>query len=456
MYRLIIILSFVLLARAGITQDFKSVDQETYKLYMEQHWDELIRAGKDGLRQDIDYYYLRMRIGIAYYEKKNYKASQVHFRKALEFNQGDPVASEYLYYAYLFAGQIQQAGILAKDFSPSLMERVMPLYGKIVDRFAIEYMYNFNDTKDLLADADQYFSGLPLGYQLVTLNYSNLNAMLHHEFNPGITLTHAYTYLNKTNYYYYDDGLSRFGIDEQKVFQNQYFISPAFTTKWGFTIAPSFHYLRIRFQAPYIVSGGGGGGPGGGGGSSIQYSDLYSNHYVGGRSLSQYVGRFVIRLGGIYSSLNDANQLTGTAGLTWYPLGNLDLYLGTALNVHNEITDHTNSTDRETNIELIPEFLMGFGIASRVWMEFSGSYGNMRNYTEGNGYIVYNGLDWMIYKAIGTIVIPVTPKGSNVYLGTRFAEFKSLFIPFYPSAGQDINSIISNSISIFGGISWKF
>jgi hypothetical protein len=453
MYRLIIILSLILLAQTGRSQDFKSVDQETYNLYMEKIWDELIRAGKDGLKQGIDYYYLRMRIAIAYYETKNYKASQAHFRKALEFNEVDPVASEYLYYAYLLPGQTDQASILAKDFSPSLMEKIIPPPGKIVDRLAIDYLYNYNDTKDLLSDPDHYFSGLPPGYQVVTLNFSNLNVILHHEFSPGITLTHAYTYLNKTNYYYYDDGLTPFGIDGQKVIQHQYYISPSFSTNRGLSISPSFHYLRSKFQVPYIITGSGGPGPGGGG-SSIQYSDLYSNHYVGGLSFSQFIGRFTIRLGGIYSSINNASQVTSTAGLTWYPLGNLDLYLGTSLNVHNENTNQKNT------VELIPDFLIGYGIASRVWIEFSGSYGNMRNYTEGNGYIVYNGLDWMIYKAIWTIVLPITPKGSNVYLGTRFAEFKSLLMPrdisFDPLSVQEINSIISNSISIFGGLSWKF
>jgi hypothetical protein len=187
-----------------------------------------------------------------------------------------------------------------------------------------------------------------------------------------------------------------------------------------------------------------------GGGSSVAYSDLLSNQYVGGVSLSQSLGRLALRLGGIFSSINDASQVTGTVGLTWYPMGNLDLYLGTALNVH------TGIAQQETTVGLIPDFLLGFGIASKVWMEFSGSYGNMKNYTEGNGFIVYNGLDWMKYKAIGTIVIPITPKGSNIYLGTRFAEFESRFMPFDPSSGQDINSIITNSISIFGGLSWKF
>ena len=449
MHRLIVILGLLLLIQAGKSQDFVSVDKKTYDLYMEKQWDELIRAGKEGLKQDIDYYYLRMRIAIAFYEKKNYKTSQAHFRKALEFNEGDPVALEYLYYAYLLAGQSQQAGMLVKEFTPSLEEKINPPSGKFADILALEYLYNFNDTEHILDDPDKYFSGLPYGYQLITINFSNLNAMLHHQISPGITLTHAYTYLNKKNFYYYDDGLSRFADDGQRVIQNQYYISPAFSTQSGLTIAPAFHILRIRFQAPYVVSGGG--SPGfGGGSSSIRYTDLFSHHFVGGLSLSHYAGRFAIRLGGIYSSINDASQLTGTAGLTWYPLGNMDLYLGSSLNVHNEFNNE------ETSIELIPDFLLGFGISSKVWMEFSGAYGNMKNYTEGNGYIVYNGLDWMKYKAIGSVVIPVSPKGSKIYLGARFAEYVSRFIPSNPSARRDMNIIITNSISIFGGLSWKF
>ena len=450
MHRLIVILGLLLLVTAVKSQDFVSVDKETYKLYMDKQWDELIRAGKLGLKQDIDYYYLRMRIGIAFYEKKNYKASQIHFRKALELNEGDPVASEYLYFAYLLAGQTQQAAVLAKDFTPYLEEKVKIEPDKFADILSVEYLYNFNDTEDILSNPENYFSGLPYGYQLITRNFSNLNVMLHHVLSPGITLTHAYTYLNKTNYYYYDDSLSRFGVDEQKVVQNQYYISPSFSTRGGLTISPAFHVLRIRFQAPYVVTGSGGPGFGGGSSYSIRYADLISNHFVGGLNLLQYVDKFAIRLGGIYSSINDASQLTGTVGLTWYPLGNLDLYMGTSLNVHNELNNE------ESSIELIPDFLLGFGISSKVWMEFSGTYGNMKNYTERNGYIVYNGQDWMKYKVLGTIVIPVSPKGSKISLGARCSEFESRFIPFDPSAGQDLNSIINNSISIFGGLLWKF
>ena len=455
MHRSVVILSFLLLWQMIMpgwlrSQDFVSVDTKTYKLYLERKWDELIRAGKDGLKKDIDYYYLRMRMGIAHYEQKHYKASQVHFRKALEFNMGDPVAMEYLYFAYLLAGQNQQARLLARQFTPALAEKINPEPAKFADMLSVEYLYNANDTEHIVSDPENNFSGLGYGYQVVTRKFSNLTLMLQHVPAPGFTLTHAYTRLNKSNFYFTDDGLSRFGVDGQKVVQHQYYLAPSFSTSKGLVITPAFHYLGIRYEVPYLASGGSGPGFGGWTGSYVSYLDRKTSHFVGGLNLSQNLGRFTVHLGGIYSSINDASQVTGRGGLTWYPLGNLDLYLNANLNTQFEFTD------QGTSLELIPDFLLGFGIASRVWMEFSGAYGDMKNYTEANGYIVYNGLDWMKYKVMASIVVPITRKGSKIYLGGRFAENESRFIPLDPMGPTDSNILIYNSLSIYGGISWTF
>jgi hypothetical protein len=80
----------------------------------------------------------------------------------------------------------------------------------------------------------------------------------------------------------------------------------------------------------------------------------------------------------------------------------------------------------------------------------------MKNYTEGNGYIVYNGLDWMRYKIMASIVVPITDEGSKIYLGSRFSEYESPFIPFDPMGTGDSNTMINNNISIYGGLSWTF
>jgi hypothetical protein len=446
MYRILIIYAFLLLPFIPLrSQSFAELDAETYHLYTEKKWKDLIRSGKSVLKQDIDYYYLRMRIGIAYYEQKNYKPAQKHFRRALEFNQGDPVASEYLYYAFLFAGQTQQAALLYRDFPETLKNKLTPPGLKIVDRISAEYLYNHFFTNELVNDPG-IFDGAPPGAQIVTRDLQNLNLLLHHYMHPGTSFRHAYTYLGKENSYHYDDGFSRFSVDRQKVRQHQYYISPSFSFAGGLTISPSFHFLHIEFEMPY--PSGGGAGPGGN--NSIAIRNEFANDLTAGLSLSKFQGRFSYRAGAIYSTLNEASQFTGSVGLTWYPAGNLDAYMGVSLNAHYRDLS-------EGSPVLIPDFLAAYGIASRVWIELSGSYGEMRNYTESNAYLVYNGLDWMKYKILANLVIPLTQKGSMIYVGIRYAGYKSQLIPFYDLEGtQNLNILTYNSLSIFGGLSWKF
>ena len=48
-----------------ITEEAKQADIQTYDLYTLAKWDELIDAGNKALSKGIDFYYLRMRLGIA-------------------------------------------------------------------------------------------------------------------------------------------------------------------------------------------------------------------------------------------------------------------------------------------------------------------------------------------------------------------------------------------------------
>jgi len=443
-YKLIILFCFIVLLQPIKAQNFAEFDTKTYQLYLEKDWDELIHTGKAALKQDNDYYYLRMRIGIAFYEKKNYKSSQSHFRKALEFNDGDPVASEYLYYAYLFGGQTQQAALLHENFTASQKKKIPSPDHNAVDRISVEYLYNKTNTDELVNDPAN-FDGLPYGFQIITRNFQNLNLSLSHHMHPGISFRHAYTFLGKNNFYYYDDGTGSFGVDGQEIRQHQYYISPSFTTRKGMVISPSFHFLHVGYQVPYRVAGS----PGPGAGNGIAYENDFVNQMAVGLNLARHTGPIKIHFAGLYSNLNNTNQLTGTAGITWYPLGNLDFYLGGNINAHIEDLDKSEPT-------LIPDIIFGYGIASKVWIEITAAAGNMKNYTESNGYIVYNGLDWMKYKVLGNLVVPITDKGSAIYAGVRFARYESNMNSIDPALSDtQINTINYNSISIFGGLSWK-
>jgi tetratricopeptide (TPR) repeat protein len=460
----VIFLGLAIMAQPAASQTFTEIDIKTYQLYLEQNWDELIREGRSALKQDVDYYYLRMRIGIAFYEQKNYKSAQSHFKKALEFSDGDVAALEYLYYAYLFGGQTQQASLLYEDMPASLKEKLPSPGQKIVDRISGEYLYNQTFTDDLVNDPAT-FDGLPLGLQIVTRYYQNLNVSLQHFMHPGTSFIHAYTYLGKSSYYYYDDGVNRFGTEGQQINQHQYYLSPSFTFRGGLVVSPAFHFLHVGYQVPDLS----GGGPGPGGSNKIAFREESESQLVGGLALAKFQGPFNFRLGAVYSNLNRKNQLTGSAGMTWYPLGNIDLYLSASLYAHvadlgatgvNEgATDGGAAGEEASNergLAIIPDLLFGWGIASKVWIEISGTYGDMRNFTESNGYIVYNGLDWMKYMALANLAVPLTKKGSVIYAGARFAGYENRFIPMDQSQPSTLNNLTYNSLSIFGGISWKF
>lgn len=96
----------------GFAQDaltFKTVDEQTYRAYINKDWKTVTSIGNQALKVGIDYYYLEMRMGIAYFEMNNFGKAIKHFEKVREFNAEDVVATEYLFYAYQYLDNDIQA-----------------------------------------------------------------------------------------------------------------------------------------------------------------------------------------------------------------------------------------------------------------------------------------------------------------------------------------------------------
>ena len=69
-YKILIIVFFVLRISDGIAQDTinsAAVEQKSYQLYLDKNWSELIKYGNMAVDKGYDYFYLQMRIGIAFY-----------------------------------------------------------------------------------------------------------------------------------------------------------------------------------------------------------------------------------------------------------------------------------------------------------------------------------------------------------------------------------------------------
>jgi hypothetical protein len=450
MYRLILIIVLLTTSlpvlRAQEQSGFKALNQASYRHYLAGDWDSVIVVGKLALREDIDFYYLRLRMGIAWYEKENYRKAAGHFRRALGFNNGDPVALEYLYYCYLFTGKADQAAQIRKQFHGDLALKLPPQKGKFLSEAVAEYLWFTGSNNDLVSEPEKLFAGLPAGVQYVARTYSNATLGLSHRIAPGIRLDHRYTYLSKNSLQYYSDGLVTLHVDDHHLYQHQYYLSPSYTTASGFMVAPSFHLLGIRYQVPVRT----GQGFQGGNQFAMQYQE--DRAVLAGLQMNQPAACFDIVLGGWYANLNSLEQWQNRLGVTWYPLGNMNLYAGAYLNTLYEVSDE------DSEIRINPELHAGGAIAGKVWIDLNGTWGELRHYHEGNGSMVYNSFGESITnKVVLNLSLLLTDKGSLFYLGGRWTTHDSHFYPFFPTAAdQEFAPITYHAYSIYGGITWKF
>ncbi len=284
MYKLIftlLFLAFFTAIQAQEQKDFTWYNQKTYDLYMQENWDELIPLAEESINKGFDFYYMRMRLGIALFVKKQYIPAIRHFRKALKFNSGSNDARYYLHYSYLYLGRTKEA------FGYYNIDKINP---KFLSSLYIEPGFKISNKKALTRNTRYVFIGL------------------NHEFGQRVSLFHGYQRLGA-------DFAESMGSGHNEsiytISQNEYYASLNMLLARGFYITPAYH-----FQG---VTGGG------------------SNNVVSLR-LDQWAGRIKLFAGAYYSKINGLEQNQYEGGITYYPLGNTALYF------HGQATWHVEES----------------------------------------------------------------------------------------------------------------
>ena len=443
MFRLKILLAVIFyLSFSGVfgqkPLNYTVVDKKSYQYYLDDQLDSLRSISHKAFSAGIDYYYLRMRMGVLYYNHKNYMASIPHFRKALEFNNGDPVAEEYLYYALLFSGRKKEAVKLAAAFSDSLKSKLNIDKTPVITGVSATILHSNLTNNDVLDKYNFDASSMGNGSQLITRKFNYQGLHLQHQLSPSFSIFHGYGHLKKTSFgYYYTDGLAN-TLTEQELTQHQYYISGTLTFRRGFSISPAFQFLNIRIPSYQQNSRGMW--------QRISAQTYSQNDYVYGISLNQFFKYINLEAGAVWSALNDRNQLQESAGLTMYPLGNLNLYLYASVIFHHTI---------QNQVVYVPEKIYrlkaGAGFFNTFWLEAGMIKGNLENTSLDNGFIIYNNTDYPtgIYEA--SLIFPV--KKFSLSISYSLTEQQSV----YSSTGTTTyNKLTYNSQIITGGISWKF
>jgi tetratricopeptide (TPR) repeat protein len=445
MYRYLMLSILLMNFFKGVSQEpatFRYADSLTYTLYAGKNWSELIKKGKEAISNQHDYYYMRMRIGIAYYEMKNYGKSALHFRKALAFNEADPVALEYLFYSYFLSGRDLQAWSILQHIDRQDRARLLDESRLKKNSLTLESFYSNAATDYIFSNPGYYFSDPEAGSQVVTRFFVNNAIYASHIISGNISYSHSFTNLIKENYLHYYNGIQEADITEQRVVQNQYRGSFSFFSSSGWSVSPSFHFLTAGY--PLIATGNFGNNP-----FLYQY-DERTNGFTGGLAVTKSGAYSSIGGEASYANLNYSRQLQGTLSLMIYPLGNRKLYLG------GKISAVTDTGAPDTDTRFISGFTAGLTIRDRVWIEFTGLSGYMKNFTDNNGLIVYNSSDVLTGKYNGNIIVPFYRSGLSLFAGGGFSNYTSEFIPSDGSGSFDSNKLDYQNFNLTGGISWNF
>jgi len=438
-----IVLFFIALKLNGqVTGSFRYADSLTYSLYAEKHWNDLIKEGNLSLREGYDYYYMRMRIGIAYYEKHNYLMSALQFRKALAFNENDQVALEYLFYSYYLSGRTPLSWALMSSFYPQNWERILKESKIKKNSITIESFFSDAGTDKILSDPDTWFSNPEAGSQIATKYFINTELYASHIVGKNVSYFHSFTNLIKDNYLHYYDGTKVTDLLSQRIIQNQYYGSLNFFSQNGWVFSPSIHLLTAGYPLITITTTGMN--------SSARTVNVRSNGFHTGMAVSKSMGFVAVGAEAGYSYLNYSYRIQGTASLMLYPFGNSDIYIGGKLSAVKEL-QNTSSVPG-----IVKGFTAGFSIARKVWFEFSGLSGDMNNYIDNNGLYVYNSADILNSKLSGRVIVPFQKAGLSVFAGGGVSSYSSEFITKDGIISYGTNKLNYNCNNFTGGISWNF
>ncbi len=418
---------------------FVYLDSLSYQQYLNKDWNGLIKTTRTAYQNDMDYYYMRMRSGIAFYEKHKYIQAEKHFRKAEEFNHFDKINKEYIYYSKLFSGKVKDAHRYYSE-NQSFLKESVELEKRIVTSFSVNVVYHNNLNKDIasLIKYDEIDSD---GDQQITLDYKFTSFNLVHDLNDYFRLIHGGSFLNKNSYYILNSGTTSIEGKVQGINQFQYYGGLSLNPGAGFNILGGIQLLHYSF--PNISPGVSGNG------FSSSYIPGYTGNFYSSR-LSVYKSVSLFNIGGgiSYSNLNFKNQFQKDFQLVFYPLGNLNLY--SLSNVYLVSENYNTTTDEYFSMKQ----LVGFKTFDNLWLEASAHLGEIKNYTSNDGFNIFNSDETQTLRYDFSFIYAGLK--TNFRLMMSYSEYYNYYFNLVENQTADLNKIELKGLTIIGEIKWKF
>lgn len=419
--------------------DAAQSDSLTYSLYLSGQWDKLIVAGKNAIKMGVDHYYMQMRVGIAYYNRADFRKAIRYFENAGRLNPSDPTANEYLYFSYLFSGRQSDAKLQLKYLTEE--QKKSSAIGKI--KFLQEIYVESGPGIFAVENAENRNRQIHGTDSIYSKKYSYQNLFYFHggfglNISPAVTLYQGYTKVGVTMNQSIDYLYESWPTFTHRTSQDEYYGNISLAARKGWQFNSSWHLIGLKYhlrEDAFVDS------------LNMVVADtaiIKENTAVFAFSLRRDFDRFALEASVDMGNFTGQRYFqTGLFGYT-YPLGNLNFYTQTGI-------IRMKSPD---NAHWIFHQMAGLKLMNNLWLEASGTFGSLRNYAENNAFVIYNTPEDIDFKLESNLIFQVSDNVS-FSLRTRYMQRVNSFI-YYTSS--DAYKIIENAYgyyAIIGGIKWK-
>jgi len=446
-------LTFIMISFSCYAQqpavDFKTIDKVTYKLLLNNEWNSLIETGKMALKNKHDYFYLRMRLGIAYYETENYRKAAQHFEKALEFNASDATAMEYLYYSYVLSNRKEEARALSSKFTASLENKLHTGKINFFEKLYIETGPTFSNNIEK-NKINRFFGSHELFYREQDLNddkyYAHLGFGINLSKRISVYLGYSFLTISKLKQIHVPEILlpghntnALYGND-YNLFQNEFYGNLKFIISKGFILTPAYHLLNVKYNTIYPV---------------ISFSpsttyDIIENDtsftdQVISLSLNKNISIFNIGITTSWSDLNNKYQYQLGGTFTWFPAGNLNFYTTSTL----------VSAWEEKKNRIVFDQLVGGRLSEKLWVEGTITFGEMINFNEKNAFVVHNSGDIIKFRTSVNFIVLLSDK-TELSIRYVFLQEQGYMFSDSVEGRTKISDLNYQNNTIIGGLKWTF
>jgi hypothetical protein len=409
------------------------VDVLTYRLYSEGKWDSLIITGKEALKGGIDFFYLRARMGAAYFERGQFAQAVTQYRKAQKFNDADPYVNQSLVVSLQRLGQTEQA-IASSSALTASGEEKLGIKTPILRNLAITGNMTWSNAGDQLRVKQLMGRDSICGYRDLYKNYYGGDIDLSFGLSRHLFLDVGYSYFTfqkqlQYQYAWYEDSLVR-RVDttwgfyniwafpryattntfDYTVNQQEFYLAPRLVTNNGWRVEPLFHLvygkyhqtrmdysMEARTDTVYHVD------------QPVEdstftfYQDIYGftqkdtsyTNFLLSLRVAKRWGIMGVGIQGSWSDFNGGTQGQVGIDIQYYPLGNPNFYgltRGIGLFRTGDLPD------------FVFQETLGVKLTKWLWLEGTAIYGDYSNGSLANGRWVYNLSDRIRYSVAGSLI----------------------------------------------------